>query len=100
MFGDVSITPSLDGQLFTNLVRNLNIVKVIGTNYLDFAGLHDPTLDTIRIHDTIVTSHNDTMLPNSTAKGIKDFFELGSALVGVDPSIDPQQLHFFMNVEL
>ena len=48
----------------------------------------------------MVVSHNDTMLPNSTIKSIQDFFYSADSLVGVDASITPQQLLFFLKVPL
>ncbi len=40
------------------------------------------------------------MLPNSTTKGIENFLYSSNSLVGVDPSVSPQQLMFFMKVNL
>lgn len=48
----------------------------------------------------MIVSHNDTMLPNSTKKSIQDFLYSSESLVGIDPSVSPQQLLFFMKVNL
>ena len=96
----MAITPvAQPNNLFVNLVRGLAVTTILNSDYHDYGGLHEGASN-YRIGETIVSSHNDTMLPNSTTKGIENFLYSPNSLVGVDPSVSPQQLMFFMKVNL
>lgn len=72
-FGNVAINSiNQPNNLFVNLIRGLNVVKVVNADYHDYGGLHEGTSG-YRIAETLVNSHNDTMLPNSTTNAIKNF---------------------------
>lgn len=69
-FGNVAITAlSQPNNLFVNLVRGLTVQTIANSDFRDYGGLHDG-VSNFRIAETMVTSHNDTMLPNSTTKSI------------------------------
>ena len=72
-FGDVSILNEVDSKdLFISLSRGLTVTTVLNSDYHDYSGLHNPS-NNFRIQDTIVSTHNDTLLTNSTATSILDF---------------------------
>jgi hypothetical protein len=99
-FGNVDILLlNQQNYLFINLVRGLTVKKITNSDYHDYGGLHQGSSN-FRIGETIVTSHNDTLLPNSTSNSIIDFLYSNNSIVGVDPSVSPLQLLFFLKVDL
>ena len=70
-FGDVSIDlveyPA--SILFTPLVRGLAVTTVLSSDYHDYSGLHSGSLST-RIRETIISSHKDTLLDNTTSNSV------------------------------
>ena len=100
LFGDVSIVNEVDIMaLFTPLSRALTVATLLNADYHDYSGLYNAASQ-FRVKETMVGSHNDTLMPNSTASSVWDFFRKGNGLVGVDPTISPQQLQFYMQVSL
>ena len=99
-FGNVNIVAlNQPNNLFINLVRGLAVKTIVNADYHDYGGLHQG-ISNWRIGETMVISHNDTLAPNSTSKSIQDFMYNTNSLVGVDTSVSPQQLVFFLKVGL
>lgn len=78
------------------IVNSNNIKKINNADYRDIGGLHDST--TFSIRDTMVTSASDTLLANSTSNAAMSLLRGSSSFVGIDPSVSPLQLLFFLKV--
>lgn len=97
--GSVSIflqnyaTRSLFVPLNVNRLKNI----VLFSDFRDLAGYHN-VLNRKNL-DTIIVSSTDNGIENGTAIGINNHFTTFTS-VGIDPSINNQQLMFFMNVPL
>ena len=77
----------------------MTISTIMSEDFHDYLGLHNPG-NGFRLHDTMVSSHNDTLLLNSTERAIVDFLNSSNSLVGIDASISPLQLQFYLNVPI
>jgi hypothetical protein len=62
----------------------------VSADYHDYTGLHDGSK---RVGETMVFSHVDTLLPNSTTESVEDLM-YGNGFVGIDASVSPSQLLF------
>ena len=73
----------------------MSITTVLINDYHDYAGIHSMNY---RIRETMVVSHTDTLLPNSTTKSMENFLFSNNSFVGIDSSTSPQQLLFLLSV--
>ena len=74
-------------------------VTIINSDYRDLSGIHTGASN-LNIRETIVSSYPDTHLDNATSNSVKNMLFSGDSFVGIDPSMSPLQLNFYMNVDL